>query len=145
MVAQFVKKHKKLFAFAIVVVVIAVIFGIDFCISKTYKMEVNSMSEEIVYADNKRPVTIEILLTQFGEPVEGHSLYAVAVGGGRLKANRVLTNEKGIAEFVYVPYSSNRFMPAVPITINVIDESNSWVFEVNAKFSTVIDLVDKES
>ena len=144
MIAQFIKKHKKLFIGIVAIVVIAVLFGVDYCVAKTYKMEVYSMSEEIVYADNKKPVTIAISLTQFGKPVEGHSLYAVAVGGGRLKANRVLTNEDGIAEFVYVPYSSNKFMPAVPITINVIDESNSWVFEVNVEFSTVINLVDKE-
>jgi len=144
MIKSFIKKHKKLFACLIVAVVIAVCFGVDLGISKTYKMEVVAMSEEVVYADNKRPVTIDVVLTQFDKPIANHNLYAVAVGGGRLKANRVRTDENGMASFVYVPYTANRFMPAEPITINIVDESNSIIFEVNAKYSFVIDLVDKE-
>ena len=144
MVKAFIKKQKKLFVCLLIVAFIAVFFGIDFCIAKTYKMEVQAMSEEIVYADNKKPVEIDIALTRFGKPVEKHNLYAVAEGGGRLKANRVRTDENGVASFVYVPYTSNRFMPAAPITIRIIDESNSIFFEVNAEYSFVIDLVEKE-
>lgn len=89
-------------------------------------------------------MTIEIRLTRFGESVEGHSLYAVAVGGGSLKANRVLTDENGMVTLIYYPYTSNRFMPAQPVNIEIIDESNSFIFEVNAEFSVTLDLKDKQ-
>lgn len=144
MLKAFIKNHKKMFVCAVVVLVIAALFGMDIIISKTYTLKLESISEEVVYADNKIPVTVQISLTQFGKPIAGHSLYAVAEGGGRMKANRVMTDENGIAEFIYVPYTANRFMPAAPVTIKVIDESNSLVFEVNATVSVTLELVEKE-
>ena len=136
--------RKKLLITGVVIALIAVLFLVDFAISRTYSFQLESVTPEVVYADNKQPVTIEIRLTRFGESVEGHSLYAVAVGGGSLKANRVLTDENGMVTLIYYPYTSNRFMPAQPVNIEIIDESNSFIFEVNAEFSGTLDLKDKQ-
>ena len=69
MLKAFIKNHKKLFVCAVVVLVIAALFGMDIIISKTYTLKLESISEEVVYADNKIPVTVQISLTQFGKPL----------------------------------------------------------------------------
>jgi hypothetical protein len=138
-----IKLKKKHTVFLLVLLCLVALFLIDFGISKTYKFELVECSEEVVYADNSRPVTFTVSVKQGKSPADGHSLYAVVKGGGKLQANRVKTDENGIARFTYYPYTSNIFIPAQPVRIEIIDESNSIFFEVNASFAIDIDLQEK--
>ena len=134
---------KKILSFLAVLLVLTALFLTDFAISETYRFSLVAQSEEIVYADNSRPVTFTVSVKRGDDPAKEHSLYAVVDGGGRLMANRVKTDENGIAEFTYYPYTANAFIPVQSVRIEIIDESNSLFFEVNAKYTIYVDLQEK--
>ena len=110
-----------------------------------YEMGVYSISPEEPVADVKQPVEVKIKLTRDDKPVEGHTLFALAMDGGQMRGNRAITDKDGIATFTYIPYTENRLLPAKPLIIEVSDESNSVFIEVNAKFEFYINLKGKNS
>lgn len=132
----------------IVVLAIVLVFGafavFDTVRASTFHIEVVSVSPEKPVADVRQQVEIKLRVTHGGKAVEGHSLYAVVSGGGNFKGNRSETDADGIATLTYVPYSETNLRPAGPVTISVIDESNSIFLEINTKLEFVIELQPKE-
>lgn len=120
------------------------IYGYDYVRSRSFHMEVVAVSPEKPVASTKERVTVTVKLTRRGQAVEGHTLYALALDGGTMRGNRIVTDGDGIAVFTYVPYTSSRLMPAMPVRIEVSDESNSVFFEVNAKLLLTVDLQEPE-
>lgn len=132
-----------------ILLIVAVILGglaaFDVMRAQTFDISVVSVSPEKPVADVRERVQIKILLSRHGKPVKGHSLFAIPKNGGALKGNRVETDENGLAMFVYCPYTETKLQPAKPVTIEVIDESNSVFFEINARLSFRIDLQPRQS
>ena len=140
---NFIKNHTKIFVCLCLVAVVLCGLGFDYARSKTFKLEVESITPENPVADNRQPVEIVITLTRFGKPIEGHTLYLLPQNGGSMVKNVVKTDEKGRATFTYNPYSETFLMKAQPVTFYCHDESNSIFFEINANITFVINLRSK--
>lgn len=132
----------------IIVLAIVMLFGafavFDTVRASTFNIEVVSVSPEKPVADVRQQVEIKLRVTHGGNPVEGHSLYAVVSGGGNFKGNRSKTDAAGIAVLIYVPYTETMLRPARPVKISVIDESNSIFLEINSTLEFEINLQPKE-
>lgn len=128
----------------IAVLAIVLVFGafalFDTVRAQTYTIEVVSLTPEKPVADVRQQVQIKLRVTKKGKGVEGHSLFAISKNGGTFKGNRAETDEEGVASFIYIPFSATSLQPARPVTISVIDESNSVFLEINTRFEFVIDL-----
>ena len=128
----------------IAVLAIVLVFGafalFDTVRAQTYTIEVVSLTPEKPVADVRQQVQIKLRVTKKGKGVEGHSL---SKNGGTFKGNRAETDEEGVASFIYIPFSATSLQPARPVTISVIDESNSVFLEINTRFEFVIDLQPK--
>ncbi len=145
---MFMKKLlKKLGAKYIVTILLLLLAGsgilYDFLRSKTFRIEMLSMTPEVAVADSRLPVTITVRVSRRGEPCQNHYLYVINNGGGQLKGNRILTDADGMAEIIYYPYTESMVRPAGPVTISIKDESNSVFFEIGANLSFVIELQSK--
>lgn len=137
-------KYKKLIITAVVIALLFSVYAFESVRAASFKIEVVSISPEDPVADVKQHVTVTLRLSRNGEPVQGHTLYALALSGGTFRGNRAITDENGFAVYTYVPYTATRLMPAMPVEINVADESNSVIMEVNAKFTFYINLREKD-
>ena len=124
---------KKLIMTSIFVAIIAVFFAVDYLISLRYQIEFVSLTPNPAYADGETPVKIRVRVTKGGAPVEGHTMSALSLNGGRFDAYRILSDENGEAEFTYFPYLASALVPAQDVTIQVRDESNSVFIAVPAK------------
>ena len=137
----------KLKSTLIAVLAIVLVFGafalFDTVRAQTYTIEVVSLTPEKPVADVRQQVQIKLRVTKKGKGVEGHSLFAISKNGGTFKGNRAETDEEGVAPFIYIPFSATSLQPARPVTISVIDESNSVFLEINTRFEFVIDLQPK--
>ena len=131
----------------IAVLAIVLVFGafalFDTVRAQTYTIEVVSLTPEKPVADVRQQVQIKLRVTKKGKGVEGHSLFAISKNGGTFKGNRAETDEECVASFIYIPFSATSLQPARPVTISVIDESNSVFLEINTRFEFVIDLQPK--
>ena len=132
----------------IILLVIALIFGLawgyDAIRAQEFTIEVVSMSSEIGIADGQTPITIQLLVTQNGEPCEEHILYGLSLTGGSFRAKRVKTDENGIATFTYYPYYKSVLTDLVDVTLHFEDESNSVFIVVPTKLDIVIPMVEPE-
>ena len=130
--------------FAVLLIVVALAAGYDYYRMTTFEVSVLSISPDPAPADGKTPVTITAKVTRHGQPVEGHNLYALSLGGGNFKAYRVLTDADGQAEFTYFPYQASAYSPAQDVEIYIRDESNSVFIEIYADTSCVVHLEEPE-
>lgn len=137
------KEHKKYFICLFLALIIFVFFLIDLFISGTYAFDV-TVNPSPALADGKTPVTIEVALTRFGEPVKEHELTAI-VDGGSFKSGRVITDENGKATFVYIPYLSSAYQKAETVYAVISDDSNSILVSVPARKKVEIKLYDGET
>lgn len=119
-------------------------YTFDYLRSKTFHIEIVSISPDSPVADGETPVTIEVLITKNGKPIEGHNLYMFPVNGGTMKQNRVKTDSNGCAIFTYYPYRSTVLMPAKTINMRCYDEDNSIFVVVNAVTDFDINLRERE-
>ena len=138
-----IKRHKKLFGFLVLVVFCLAAYGFDAAWATTYQIELVSMTPEMPYADSTQPVEIRLRLTHFGEPVEGHVLYALPQNGGTMKVNVIRTDADGMAVKTSKAFNETILMKAQPVNIYVHDENNSIIFEVNASLEFEIPLQSK--
>ena len=138
------KLKRTLIILLVIVFAVGMMAVFDTVRAKTFEIKVVSVSPEKPVADVRQQVEIKLRVTHGGKNVEGHSLYAVSKGGGSFKGNRSETDEEGIATFIYIPYTETMLMPAKPVTISVIDESNSVFLEINSKLDFVIELQSKK-
>ncbi len=141
---EFVRKHKKLVVIAAAVLLVGALFAYDAVRASTYEIELVSITPEQPVADNKQHVTVVLRLTRYGTPVEGHSLFTLALNGGQFRGNRKLTDKDGCVELIYIPYTSTKLLPAGRVEVEVLDESNSVFIEINAKMTFYIDLKEKD-
>lgn len=137
------KKYKKLIIILSTVLVLFALYGYDVIRASTYKIEVISISPEEPIADAREQVTVVLKLTKGGQPVEGHSLFTFALDGGQFRGNRMITDSEGTVTLTYIPYTAGRLLPARPVTVEVVNESNSVFFEVNTKLTFFINLKEK--
>ncbi len=137
---EWMRRHKKLTGFAILCLVCLCCYAFDAIWAGTYTIEVVSITPETPYADSRQPVEIVLRLTHFGEPVEGHELYALPQNGGTMMVNVIKTDSEGLAVYTYYPYNETSLMKAQPVNVYVHDENNSFIFEVNASLEFVIPL-----
>lgn len=137
-------KYKRLL---IITLSIALLFGgmytFDYFRAKSFELIVEEINPEKPVADVRNQVTVKIKLTRKGQPVQGHTLFALPLNGGTMKGNRAVTDENGIAVFTYIPYTATTLQPARDVRVAVIDESNSIFIEVNAEMEFVIELQPK--
>ena len=117
-------------------------WGFDSIRAQEFTIEVVSMSSEYGVADGQTPITIELRVTQNGEPCEGHILYGLSLTGGSFRAKRVKTDENGIATFMYYPYYKSVLNDLVDVTLHFEDESNSILVVVPAELDVVIPMVE---
>lgn len=133
----------------IILTIICVITGMvvfDYVRSLMFHIEVVSISPTPVVADGETPVSVVLKLTNHkGEPVEGHNLFALPTNGGSLKANRVVTDTEGLAEYTYYPYRLTNLIKLENVNVDVKDESNSVFIEIGAKTSFIIPLIEPEA
>ena len=108
-------------------------FAFDYFWSKTYEVEIVSVSNYTPYADQSERVEITVKVTHFGKPMVGHSMFALQ-DAGRMMNYTDTTDENGLATFVYVPHEVSKFEPnpKLDVYIRIRDESNSIFWEVNA-------------
>ena len=132
----------------IILTILCVIIGVvvfDYVRSFMFHIEVVSISPSPVVADGESPVSVVLRLTNHkGEPVEGHNLFALPSNGGSMKANRVMTDMEGIAEYTYYPYRLTNLIKLEDVNVDVKDESNSVFIEIGAKTSFIIPLIEPE-
>lgn len=139
------KKRKiglKYIIVAALIVFFAFAYLFDFVWSKTYNVEIISVSDETPIADNSVRVEIKVCVTHFGEPVKKHEIFALP-SAGLMLAYTTVTDENGIATFVYVPYTETRFTPAGDVEIRIRDQSNSIILEINAYSDLTLKLQSK--
>lgn len=133
----------------IILAIICVITGMvvfDYVRSLMFHIEVVSISPSPVAADGESPVTVVLKLTNHkGKPVEGHNLFALPKNGGSMKANRVVTDSEGLAEYTYYPYRLTNLTKLEDVNVDVKDESNSVFIEIGAKTSFTIPLIEPEA
>ncbi len=140
------KQKRRLIILLIVVCVIMGAVAFDYVRSLMFHIEVVSISPNPVPADGETPVTIVLKLTNHaGEPVEGHRLYALPINGGSMKANRVVTDSNGLAEYTYYPYRLTKLTKLEDVNVDVKDESNSIFIEIGTKTSFIIQLIEPET
>jgi hypothetical protein len=117
----------------LLVLVFALAYLFDFVWSKTYEVQVISISDQTPYADQTERVEITVQVKHFGKEMAGHSMFALP-NAGRMESYTAKTDENGYATFVYIPHEVNKFDPdpILDVVIKIRDESNSVVWEVNA-------------
>ena len=135
---------RKLIILVIIALLLFLGWGFDSIRAQEFTIEVVSMSSEFGVADGQTPITIELRVTQNGEPCEGHVLYGLSLTGGSFRAKRVKTDENGIATFMYYPYYKSVLNDLVDVTLHFEDESNSILVVVPAELDIVIPMVEPD-
>lgn len=111
--------------------VFSLFYLFDYLWAKTYTVEVVSVSDENPVASNDERVEIVVRVTHFGKPMSGHVIFALP-SDGRMLAFTTLTDEDGVANLTYIPYTANAFLPVHDVEIRIRDQSNSVFWEINA-------------
>jgi len=139
--------NKKLIASLTIVLLVSAMFSFDYIRSKMFKIDVVSIMPNPAVADGQTPVIITVQLRDYkGDIVKGHSLYALSKTGGMFKSTREITNDNGIAEFIYFPFKASEVNEIRDAVINISDESNSVFIEIGTQteFSIKLERPPKE-
>lgn len=115
---------KKLIVILAIIALLFVLFGVDSAIRSSYRLEIVSVDPQPAVADGQTPIYFSAQLTRNGEPVKGHTLYALPQNGSLYSA-RVVTDENGVADFMFYPPLANSFIAAKPVSVELYDENNS--------------------
>lgn len=126
---------KKLIIIISIVAILAIGYGVDYAISKTYSVEFVSVNrventpllntdgtpipKDVGITDGNTNVRFLIKLTHKNKAVGGHVLY---IKTNRNVVGRMITDDNGIVEFDYRCYLSST---ASDVEFNVQDENNS--------------------
>lgn len=130
---------KKLIAIFAIILVIAVFYGVDTLIARSYSLQIVEIDPQPSFADGKTPVNITVQLKKGNKPVEGHILYMLPKKGN-VKIGRIMTDADGLADFVYYPYLASDFIEVGDVPIQVMDESNSVLVSVPATLDFTVEL-----
>ena len=75
-------KNNKIFAILLILIVLFIgMYTFDYLRSKTFHIEIVSISPDSPVADGETPVTIEVLITKNGKPIEGDPLQPTGEAG----------------------------------------------------------------
>jgi len=139
-------KSGKFIALGIIIAIFAGLYLFDFALSKTYDIEILSITPSgKIIADGKSVVEIKIRLTRGNSAIAGHKIVAVPKDGGSLKNAKILTDQNGEATFQYTPYLSSDYVEAKPAKIEIYDDNNSIFISVPKRIEIILDLCDSES
>lgn len=135
----------KLLTAIILVSVIAILLIFDIIRASTFSLKVISADPEPVVADGKSSCTLIVELNDaYGNPVEGHNIYAfITDGGGNFTQQRNTTDESGQIELSFKPLRATKYSPATDVTVKIYDESNSIFFLIPKTIYYVIKVVDE--
>lgn len=141
-------KNKKLkiklkYIIALSIIAIAFLgFTFDYFWAKTYNIEIVNISNPTPYADSKERVTIDVKVTHFNNPCKNHEIYALP-SAGSMVAYTTKTDENGWATLTYTLYTKTAFVKLEDVKIVIRDQSNSIFWEINAKTSLTLKMVEK--
>lgn len=117
----------------------------DYFRSKMFHLEVLEMNPNPAVADGQTPVEVEVLLTDNGgNPVEGHTIFALPKTGGMFHSQREVTDEEGKVFFIYYPYKASGVVELKDGILSFSDESNSVFIEINTKTEATLELLMPE-
>lgn len=130
---------------AIGLAVLAVMLGIDWWRSTQVVLTVESQSADIVYASSEEEVEFVVSVKdKSGNPVIGHNIYALTIGGGSFKTFYEKTDDNGLVTFVYYPPQMSGYQTERSVTLKFRDESNSIFVEMYPKTEHVVELKKPE-
>ena len=141
----------KLIIWGCVLAICGVIYAIEYKVSTEYSFELCSVSqEESVDSDGPAIANttnyIKIKVTKNGEPVAGHTIYYFPKTlGAKLMEYRQVTDEAGMITFRLIPPGSTPFDPLQDVVLEFRNESNSLIFEVNAKKDILIKVTEEDT
>ncbi len=130
------KKKSSLFIKILVIGIIALILFagwlFDFIRAKQFDVDIIYVSNSTPYASEQDKVSFTVLVTQNGKPCVDHEVEVrLGENQGRFSAYLKTTDENGCVSFEYVPYYESDYVKAGPVTITVLELSNSIFVEVN--------------
>lgn len=129
----------------IVIAVIALMTGFDWWRSTQVVLTVESQSSETIYASSAESVEFVVSVkNRNNQPVVGHNIYALAIGGGSFKTFYEKTDENGKVTFVYYPPQMAGYQSEKTVTLKFRDESNSVFIEMYPSTEYVIELTKPE-
>ena len=136
---------KKLKWVTIVLACLLVIIGIDWWRMTRVVLKVESQNPKTVYASSDEEVEFVVSAKdQSGNPVVGHNIYALVIGGGSFKTFYEKTDENGCVTFIYYPPQMGGYQTERNITLKFRDESNSIFIEMYPKTEHVIKVIKPE-
>lgn len=141
---------KKIIIIASVFAICAIVYGIEYGVSKTYDFEIYSISLNAdtiemndAIAEETNYITVRV--TKGGKPINNQQIFCYSkTTGVERKDYRKYTNEDGLATFRIIPPKGNFYNPLTDITLEFLNESNSKIIEVNAKKLLVIPVIEVE-
>ena len=137
---------RKLIIFLAVCLGLCLIAGFDYARSRMFHISLVSMDPNPAVADGQTPVTVTLLLTDHaGQPVEGHTLFAISKNGGMFHSQREVTDGKGAVSFIYYPYKASGITELRDVCLSFSDESNSVFIEINTKAEFLLELKKPET
>ncbi len=130
------KKRSSLFIKLLVIGILAfVLFAawlFDYIRAKEFDVDIIYVSDTTPYAMEEDKVLLTVRVTHKGEPCVDHEVEVrTGENQGRFSTYLDTTDENGCVTFEYVPYYENEWTKAGPITITVLELSNSIFVEVN--------------
>lgn len=138
------KNRTKLLILLVVALLMLGGWGFDVLWARAYTVEVISVSPDPGIADGQTPVTIRVRVTRGSRACQGHILHATTLNGGSFKADRVTTDDGGLAEFTYYPYLKSRLNTLTDVNLIFEDESNSFFISVPAQTQLLLHMVEAQ-
>ena len=137
---------RKLIVISGILILIAAMLGIDYFRMKQVEIQVLSVSPSPAPASSDENVEIRVrVVRKGGQPVAGHLLYALSLGGGDFQSFYVKTDGDGYAKFIYYPYDLPSYQKPRDVEIEIRDESNSIFIEMYPKVRYTIKMVAPEN
>jgi hypothetical protein len=122
---------KKLLIIGMICLILFMLTGVDYLISKNYEFKIISVTPERGVADGNTSVEFTIQLSHKGKLIEGHNIYAITDKG---RIARKKTDENGIVIFNYRCYLASTYNALEDINITFYDEDNSIFIYVPSKY-----------
>ncbi len=123
-------KHKLIIFFSVIAILLG-LYSFDFVRAKYFIIEIYDVYPVPAVADGTSPIYISVRLTnKNGNPIEGHSLFALPRNGGIFRSARQLTDSNGECKFIYFPIKASGLYELDDAIISITNESNSIFIEV---------------
>jgi hypothetical protein len=102
-----------------------------------------SVNPRSIPADGQSSTTLTVRsLTPDGTPRVRDTIEVLNQGAGVFDRFRALTDERGEAVFVFTSARGNKYRPAAPVPVLVINTSLGSLIEVNKTVTTIINVTE---